>query len=99
MQVLADVCKIYVLRNFAKFTEKHHYEILYLMKLFQKRPWRSSFPMNSVKSLRTSFLKNSSRKLLLTPQAHKVDKNVSRYCNKDIKVISIHAIFVTLCQI
>ena len=29
----------------------------------------------------------------------KVDKNVSRYCNKDIKVISVQAIFVTLCQL
>ena len=29
----------------------------------------------------------------------KVDKNVSRYGNKDIKVILIQTIFVTLCQL
>ena len=46
----------------------------------------------------TPFLKNSSERLLLTVQVHKVDKNVSRHCNKYIKVISIEAILVTLCQ-
>ena len=34
----------------------------------------------------------------LQPQVHKVDKNLSRYCNKDIEVITIEAILVTLCQ-
>ena len=34
---------------------------------------------------------------LISSEVHKVDKNVSRYCNKDIKVISIEAI-LTLCN-
>ena len=38
-------------------------------------------------------------RLLLTLQVHKVDKIVSRYCNKEIKVISIEAILVVLRQI
>ena len=32
-QALADVCKIDLLKDFAKFTRKHLYQILYLMKL------------------------------------------------------------------
>ena len=39
------------------------------------------------------------RQLLLTLQVHKVDKIVSRYCNKDIKVISIEALLVTLYRL
>ena len=42
------------------------------------------------------FSLESSRRLLLIVQVNKVDKNVSRYCNKDIKVISIEAILVSL---
>ena len=67
--------------------------------LLQKRPRRRSFPVNFLEFLRTLFLRNSSGRLLLTLQVHKVDKNVSRYCNKDIKVISIEAILVALRQI
>ena len=52
-----------------------------------------------MKLLRTTFLENSSWRLLLTLQLHKWDKNVSRYCNKYIKVISIEALLVTLCQL
>ena len=36
---------------------------------------------------------------LLTLQVHIVDKNASRYCNKDITVILTEAILVTLCQL
>ena len=32
-QALADVCKIDFLKDFAKFTIKHLYQILYFMKL------------------------------------------------------------------
>ena len=32
-RTLADICKIDVLKGFAKFTGKHLYQILYLMKL------------------------------------------------------------------
>ena len=67
--------------------------------LSQKRPWNRCFPVNALKFLRTLFLKKSSGRLLLTLQVHKVDKNVSGYCNKDIKVISIQAILVNLCHL
>ena len=46
------------------------------------------------------FLYNSSERLLLTIQVHKIHKSVSRYCNKDIKLIEIEAILgsITVCQ-
>ena len=49
--------------------------------------------------LRTRFLKNSPGLLLVTLQVLKVDRNVSRYWNNDIKVMSIKAILVILCQL
>ena len=52
-----------------------------------------------LRNLRISFLKNSSERLLLTHRVHNLDKNVSRYFNKDIKVISTEVILVTLCQL
>ena len=58
------------------------------------RRWR--FSVNFVKFLRTPFSKNFFARLLLTLQVHKVDKNMSRYFNKDIKVISIEAVLLTL---
>ena len=70
-----------------------------LPALLQKRPRRRCFPVNVVKFLRTPFLKNSSGQLLLTLQVHKVDKNMSRNCNKDIKVKSTEAILVTLYRL
>ena len=40
-----------------------------------------------------------SRRLLLTLQVHEVGKNVSSYCKRDIKMITIEAILVNLCQL
>ena len=53
-----------VLRNFAKFTEKHLCQSLFFNKvadlrpatLFKKRFWRRYFPVNFAKFLRTPFL-------------------------------------------
>ena len=99
-QALADVCKIDVLKDFAKFTGKHLYQILYLMKLvYLNRARRRCFPVNFVEFLRTPVLWNSSRRQFLTLQVHKIAKNVSRYRNKDIKVISIEEIIVSLSQL
>ena len=72
--------------------------------LHSKRIVRKETPVKvkrhlSAEFLRTPFLQNSSRRLFLTLQVHKSDKNVPRYCNKDIKVISFEAILVTLCQL
>ena len=50
-----------VLRNFAKFTGKHLCQSL----LLKKRLWHMCFPENFVKFLRTSFLQNTSGRLLL----------------------------------
>ena len=62
-----------VLRNFAKLTGKHLYHSLFLNKvaglrtatLLKKRPWHRYFPVNFAKFLRTPFLQNTSRRLLL----------------------------------
>ena len=73
--------------------------VLQAAALLQKRPRRRCFPVNFVEFLRTPFLKNFSGRLLLTLQVNKVYKNVPRYCNKDMEVVSIEAILVTLCQL
>ena len=57
------------LRNFAKFTGKHLCQILFLT-LFKKRLWHRCIPLNFVKFLRTSFLQNTSRRLLLKSWTH-----------------------------
>ena len=66
-------CKKGVLRNFAKFTEKHLYQSLFFNKtaglrpaiLFKKMPWQRYFPVNFVKILRTPIFKEHLRWLLL----------------------------------
>ena len=67
-------CKKGVFRNFAKFTGKHLRQILLFNKvaslrpvtLFKKRPWHRCFPVNFAKFLRTPFLIEHLRWLLLT---------------------------------
>ena len=62
-----------VLRNFKKFTGKHLCQSLFFNKvaglkpetLLKKRLWQQCFPMNFVKFLRTPFLRDTSRQLLL----------------------------------
>ena len=57
-----------VLRNFAKFTGKHLCKTLFFNKvaglrlatLLKKRLWRTCFPVNFEKFLRTPFLQNTS---------------------------------------
>ena len=61
-------CKKVVLGNFAKFTGKHLSRLSLLIKLQtlqKKRPWHRCFPLNFAKFLRTPFLQNTSRRLLL----------------------------------
>ena len=61
------------LRNFAKFIGKHLCQSLFLNKvvglrsatLLKRRPWHRCFPLNFAKFLRTPFLQNTSRWLLL----------------------------------
>ena len=67
-------CKKGVLRNFANFTRKHLSQSLFLNKvaglspaiLSKKRLWRRCFPVNFAKFLRTPFLTEHPRWLLLT---------------------------------
>ena len=54
-----------VLRKFAKFTVKHLYHSLFLNKVAGLRPWHRYSPVNFAKFLRTPFLQNTSRRLLL----------------------------------
>ena len=66
-------CKKGVLRNFAKFTGKHLCQSLFFNKvagrspaiLLKKRLWHRCFPVNFVKFLRTPFLTEHLRWLLL----------------------------------
>ena len=66
-------CKNDVLRNFAKFTGKHLFQILFFDKiaglrpatLLKKKLWHRCFPVNFVKFLRTPFLREHLRWLLL----------------------------------
>ena len=63
-----------VLRNFTKFTRKHLSQSLFFNKvsglrpanLLKKRPWLRRFPMNFAKFLRTTFLTEHFRWLLLS---------------------------------
>ena len=67
-------CKKRVLRNFAKFTGKQLFQSFFFNKvagltpatLLKKRLWRRCFPVNFVKFLRTPFLTEHLRWLLLT---------------------------------
>ena len=60
------------LKNFAKFTEKHLCQILFLNRVavirpaifFQRRLWHESFPVNFAKFLRMPFLQNTSGRLI-----------------------------------
>ena len=62
-----------VLRNFAKLLEKHLGQSLFLNKvaglrsvtLLKKRLWQRCFPVNFATFLRTPFLQNTSRRLVL----------------------------------
>ena len=67
--------------------------------LLQKGLPRKCLSVNFVNFSRIPFLKNLSRWLLLTLQVHKVDKKVSRYCKKNIKVMSTEALLVNLNQL
>ena len=66
-------CKKGVLRNFAKFIEKHLCQSLFFNKaaglrpaiLLKKRLWHSCFPVNFGKFLRTLFSQNTPGRLLL----------------------------------
>ena len=67
------VCKKGVLRNFTKFKGKHLCQSLFINKnaglrpaiLLKKRLWHRCFPVNFAKFLKTSFLQNTSGRLLL----------------------------------
>ena len=55
-----------VLKNFVKFTGKHLYQNLPRpATLLKKGLWNRCFPVNFTKFLRTPFLQNTSRRLLL----------------------------------
>ena len=72
-----------VFRNFAKFTWKHLYQSLFFNKvtglrpatLLKKRLWYRCFSVNFAKVLRTTFLQNTSGRLLL---AFQWNSNITR---------------------
>ena len=89
-----------VLRNFAKFTEKHLCESLFLNKvaglrpatLLKKRLWYRCFPVNFAKFLTKPFLKNTSWRLLLKGNQNLLKIESRRTfcgwgrCNKQLRV-------------
>ena len=58
-------CKKGVLRNLAKSTGKHLCQSLFFATLLKKRPWHRCLPVNFAKFLRTPFLTEHLRWLLL----------------------------------
>ena len=70
-----------VLRSFIKFTGKYLCQSLFFNKvaglravtLLKKRLWHRCFPVNSAKFLRTTFLQNTSGRLLLVIVGSKSD--------------------------
>ena len=78
-------CKKGVLRNFVKFTGKHLCQSLFFNKvtglrpasLLEKRLCHRCFPVNFAKFLRTSFLAEQLRWLLLSLLLHKCQKEVN----------------------
>ena len=64
-------CKKGALRNLAKFTGKHLWQSL-SATLLKKRLWRRCFPVNFAKFLRTLFLIEHLRWLLLTLEFLKI---------------------------
>ena len=77
-----------VLRNFAKFTEKHLCQLLFYNKvagpesatLIKKRLWHRCFPMNFAKFLRTTFHRTPLNDCFLTIQ-HFLAENPSKVLN------------------
>ena len=68
LETVARRCSIRkgILRNFAKFTGKHLCQSLFFNKtLLKQRPWHRFFPVNFTKFLRTPFLTEHLRWLLL----------------------------------
>ena len=95
------VYKLDVLKDFPKFTRRQLYQILYLMELqacsfIAKETPSQMFSCEFGGIFRTPVLKKSSRRLLLALQILKVDKNASKYCNGDIKVIPVCDFMSTL---
>ena len=58
-------CKKCVLKNLAKFTGKHLCQSLFFNNFIKKRLWDRCFPMNFAKFLKTPFLTEHLRWLLL----------------------------------
>ena len=79
-----------VLKNFAKFTEKHLCQSLLLNKVALKRLWHRCFPVNFATFLRAHFLQNTSVRLLLhcilTAKWHSV-KYAIKFTFSDVKIL------------
>ena len=80
-----------VLRDFAKLTGKHLCQSLFFNKvthlrpatLLKKRLWHRCFPVNFAKFLRTSFLQNTSGRMLL------YNFDFSKKCGRALLIKSI----------
>ena len=78
-----------VFRNFAKLPGKHLCHSLFFNKdsglrpetLLKKRLWHRCYPVNFAKFLRTPFLRNTSRRLLLWFKSYLTDRKQSVLIN------------------
>ena len=91
-------CAKGILKNFARFTEKHLCQSLFFNKvadlraatLLKKRPWHRCFPVDFPKFLRTSFLQSTSSGcfwslFLITPKKYCMWIQTSWETNHEVK--------------
>ena len=95
-------CKKGLLRNFAKFTEKHLCQSLFYNKragmrsttLIKRRLWHRSFPVNFAKLLRTHFLTRQLPSLLLNLLCCTGIINLTKYLKNfnhhHLSVVKVH---------
>ena len=77
-----------VLRNFAKFTEKHLCQSLFFNKVaglrqLCQRLWHRWFAVNFAKCLRTPFLQNTSGRLLLLMEKNNIRSNLIKWYSEN----------------
>ena len=80
-------CKKGILRNFTKFTGKHHFQSLFFYKLaalrpatlLKKRLSHRRFPVNFAKFLRTPLLTEHLWWLILNEERHDKDAKDTKY--------------------
>ena len=97
-----------VLRNFTNFTGEHLCQGLFFSKvaglrsaiLLKRRPWRRCFPVNFAKFLRTSFLTEHLRRLLMygTKCCLQKSETVVQGCSEKKSILKNFLSLVVACS-